>query len=144
MGYFPFAVQADTRKEIELRQIAPIEFGLLAAGQGSASIDARSGGRTTAGIAAALGGMYGQAEFEITGQPGEEVLVLLPQEAAMDHAGAGGSLALGRFLAEPSGILVLDGEGRAKVRVGATAQLGANAAPGHYQGMFTVDARYLR
>src|SRR5262245_28514775 len=101
---FPFSHAAErsltpTRKEISVRQLSPIEFGTVAGSRegGTVTIAAATGMRTVSSSLAAIGGQYGQAEFEISGQPGEEVTVAIPDSIVLDGKDTQGGLTITRL-----------------------------------------------
>ncbi len=139
---------ADTkpvRKEITVRQLSPIEFGAFTSGNsgGTVTIDAKSGGRSSSGGIATLGGNYGQAEFSIEGHPGEEVTIYLPDQLVLDGKGGAGSVRITKLVSEPPAVVMLDPEGRAKVKVGGMLNVSGGAYQGQYNGHFNLDVRYL-
>ncbi len=134
------------RKEITVRQLAPIEFGIVvgSATGGTVTIAASTGMRTVSPSLAELGGQYGQAEFEISGQPGEEVTVIVPESVRMDSQKGHGGLTMEKLSADPSGVVTLGSDGRARVKIGGVLRVPAGVSQGSFQGYFDIDARYLR
>jgi hypothetical protein len=131
------------RKEISVRQLAPIEFGTVAGNGGTVAIAPATGARTVSPSLSALGGQYGQAEFEIIGEPSEEVTVIVPERVAMDNKNGQGGLALEKLAADPAGVVTLDANGRARVKIGGVLHVPPSSAQGSFQGYFDIDARYL-
>ncbi len=138
--------QAAARKRIDIavRQLSPIAFGTFASSDngGTVTIEATSGARITTGAISTLsGGDYGQAEFLIIGQPGEEILVSPPNSVTLGTPG-GGDMVITDFKIMPAEILTIDRDGRAKIKIGGTLKVPGNAAYGSYSSIFTVAVRY--
>ena len=135
------------RAEVTVHQLTPIGFGTFAStGHGGAiTIDAGSGARTLSGSVSTLsGGDYGQAEFIVSGHPGEEILVSPPASTILNSAGTNGDMVITNFKVSPAEIVTLDRQGIAKIKIGGTLKVPGNVLQGKYTGFFNVTARYMR
>jgi len=144
----PIQQHAVVQKRISLivRQSAPIAFGTFASSGngGSLTLNASSGTRSLSGAISALsGGDYGQAEFIITGQPGEEIVITPPVSAILGKAGTGGNMLITDFKINPAEIVTLDGQGTAKIKIGGTLKVPGTVPQGAYSGLFDIEVRYL-
>lgn len=136
------AVATPQRKNLTVRQLSAIEFGAFSVeGPGTITV-APSGARIAGGRAALVySGVTGAAEFEVTGEPGEQIFVMLPVSVNLSR-GNGGSAEISNLTMFPTDPVMLDGRGVARIKVGGTLRVGAQMASGSYSGMFDLDVRY--
>ncbi|MDE3059934.1 MAG: DUF4402 domain-containing protein [Pseudomonadota bacterium] len=131
-----------TRKPLTVRQITPISFGSFTSGSGSITVNANGNHSLTGSVTLLSGSEPEPAEFEILGQPSEEVSVFLPERIAMSTQSGSGSLSVTNLTMIPNATFKLDGTGRARIKVGGTLKINTNTISGPYNGYFDLDVRY--
>jgi len=89
-----------------------------------------------------LGGAFstGAASFTVGGDPLAAFSVTLPASATMTSGVDG--MTVDTFDSEPNGAGQLDVLGSLELTIGATLNVGANQAPGDYNGSFSVTVAY--
>jgi hypothetical protein len=130
------------RKALAIRQLTPISFGTFASERGGTITVSPTGARMRTGSVSIMdSAAAGPAEFEITGQPNEQVQIILPERITLDKSG--GQLPVTGLRAAPDGEVTLDRAGRTRIKVGGTLSVGGQPSPGNYDGLFTIDVRYV-
>ena len=136
---------ASQRKELTVRQLSPISFGAFAStGNGSGSITISPlGMRTISGNVAMLNGNEPQAaEFEILGQPDQEITLFLPERVTLSKISGGSSMTSSGLTVSPSQPVKLDAAGRVRIKVGGTLRVSGFTQAGPYNGYFDINAQY--
>lgn len=122
-----------------------LEFGRVAlAGRsaGAAELAAGTAAVRTDAHLVDLGGARYSATVRVTGQPGARVRLSWPATVTLRASGGGEPVRLDAIESDRQPVLLLDGGGRAELRLGARLIVPAGAE-GDYRGPITVDAEYL-
>ena len=79
--------------------------------------------------------------MRLTGQPGARVRVRWPDRMVLRSTGGGAPLTLDSIRSDRPAVLMLDGGGRAQLRLGARLTVPAGAG-GDYRGPIAIEAEY--
>lgn len=139
-------ISAPKRANLVARQLTPIEFGTFASefAGGAVTITPQNARIPSGSVALVNSGSYGAAEYEIIGNPEEMVIIYLPDRVNLNRNAGGSESVITNLTIYPSETITLDGNGRARVRVGGTLRVSGGVSPGPYNGNFDLDVRYLR
>jgi hypothetical protein len=131
---------------IALTKTQDLDFGVIVsnAGGGTVTLDQSNTISTTGGLVTAQGSVNKQAMFSVSGQPGYQYDVGLPNTPITISAGFGKSMSVGSFKSFPDAAapITLDAGGFSSFDVGATLTVGAAQEPGVYSGTFDVSVAY--
>lgn len=130
-------------RALQLEIHADLSFSKLALtgrGGGSATIDPRGGGKRTGGAMMDLGGMAVSGRGRITGEPGREVRVELPDRVMM-NAPDGGGAELTQFTTDLPPHPVLGADGALEFSFGARLAVKGSGG-GNYRGRIPISVDY--
>ncbi len=140
------AANAQDPNPLQVQRLSDLDFGRtakLGVQSGSVTIDAESGDITAEGGVVFLGGGAHRAKFEITGLPGSPVSVYLPSQLRIfSDQGNGASVRVRKWRYDIDNDGIIAADGKAIVWVGATLLVGKTTPPGHYTGVFQLQATY--
>ncbi|MEQ1688532.1 MAG: DUF4402 domain-containing protein [Sphingopyxis sp.] len=141
----PGTAQSLVLNRLELLNTTPLDFGNLISGPiaGTATINGTTGARTTTGGAVAAGGTPGMAIFYAAGSVNRIFLVFIPNAPITLSNGSGGTMTVSNWTSNGGIVRFLDGNGIRVITIGGRLNVGANQAPGIYNGTFNVTVNYL-
>jgi Domain of unknown function (DUF4402) len=137
-----------------LQNIGELSFGILAPSPvaGTATINAQTGARTTAGGTVAAGGTVSRAQFIGTGTPGRVVTFSLNPSPSIVITNALGpqTMTINQVRVSINGGSpqpvapnhTLPASGNIMIGVGGRLNVAANQAEGEYTGLFTLTMNY--
>lgn len=108
---------------------------------GNAEVDASTGSKRTGGGVVNLGGMAVTGRGRVTGEPGREVRITLPQTVPMTAAD-GAAAELTGFTTDLAGRPTLDGNGELTFSFGARLVLRGGGQGGNYRGRIPISVDY--
>ncbi len=122
-----------------------LDFGVLVASAtaGTASINAATDGRTTAGGTTAAGGAPMAAHFTAAGRIGAIALIALPGSITLTRGGGTETMTVTSISSNGPTLRVFPGSATIDVAVGGTLNVAANQVNGTYAGTFTVNVLYF-
>lgn len=129
-------------RPLQLEIFADLSFSKLAMtgqGGGSATVEPQ-GGKATSGNVIDLGGMAVSGHGRISGEPGREVRVDLPEAVPMT-AGDGSAAQLTQFTTNLPSHPVLNADGTLEFTFGARLVVKGNAG-GNYRGRIPISVDY--
>lgn len=130
---------------LSLVNTSDLEFGALLSGAtaGTVTINPNNDARSTTGgvIAAGSGGQA--AQFLTYGGPRQFIFVTRGPLPVLDRIGGGGSMSVSQLTLNGPVFRFLNSAGLLDLRVGGRLQVGANQAPGVYEGDFQITVTYF-
>jgi len=122
-----------------------LDFGVLIASgtAGTASINASTDARTTAGGATAAGGSPMAAHFTAAGRIGAVALIALPGSITLTRGSGTETMTVSSIASNGPTLRVFPGTATIDVAVGGTLNVAANQVNGIYSGTFTVNVLYF-
>ncbi|MEO1169719.1 MAG: DUF4402 domain-containing protein [Pseudomonadota bacterium] len=152
-GQHAMALAADQAADSEAVIVTPLslvnttdlEFGTLLAGStaGTVVINPNNDARSTTGGVTAAGSGGQAAQFWTYGGPRQFIYVTRGPLPVLDRVGGGGSMNVSRLTLNGSVFRYLNSAGLLDLRVGGTLQVGADQAPGTYEGDFQITVTYF-
>ena len=130
---------------LSLVNTTDLEFGTLLAGPtaGTVIINPNNDARSTTGGVTAAGAGGSAAQFWTYGGPRQFIFVTRGPLPVLDRVGGGGSMNVSQLTLNGSVFRFLNSAGLLDLRVGGTLQVGANQAPGTYEGDFQITVTYF-
>ncbi len=122
-----------------------LDFGVLIASAtaGTASVNASTDARTTAGGTTAAGGAPFAAHFTAAGRIGAIALIALPGSITLTRGGGTETMTVSSIASNGPTLRVFPGTATIDVAVGGTLNVAANQVNGVYTGTFTVNVLYF-
>jgi hypothetical protein len=122
-----------------------LDFGGLisAATAGTATINASTDARTTAGGVTPAGGSPTAAHFTAAGRIGAIALISLPAGITLTRGGGSETMTVSSISSNGATLRLFPGTGTIDVAVGGTLNVAANQVAGSYVGTFTVNILYF-
>ncbi|MGP1283394.1 MAG: DUF4402 domain-containing protein [Parasphingopyxis sp.] len=130
---------------LSLVNTSDLEFGTLLAGPtaGTVVINPNNDARSVTGGVTAAGSGGQAAQFWTYGGPRQFIYVTRGPLPVLDRVGGGGSMAVSQLTLNGSVFRYLSNAGLLDLRVGGRLQVGANQAPGIYEGDFQITVTYF-
>lgn len=130
---------------LQLVNTRDLNFGVLltTGAAGSVSIDPNDDARATTGGVTAAGAGEHAAQFFSYGGPSQFVLVTRGPLPVLQRQGGGASMNVSQLSLNGPVFRFLSNAGVLDLRVGGTLQVGANQAPGEYEGDFRITVTYF-
>lgn len=128
-------------KDFEIESLQELKFGKVIvsnSGNSSIDIDPRTSYKTLTGGAVDMGGVYGPAVFEVSGNTGDKFNILVTGLVKMNPVDQ--RVTITNIRRYPTGILELDNTKKATFSIGGTLNLPASPNPGEYEAGFNVFA----
>ncbi len=128
---------------LAVRKVADLSFGTVLVGASSGKVVLAPFGAVTSsgGVTAVRESQTHPADFLVTGSPGTNFSIALPDQAVLDDA-HGHKMNVTDFTHSHHAHPHLDGDANAKVKVGATLHTAVGQPAGHYQGSFVLLVTY--
>lgn len=123
---------------VSIAPVVGLDFGSITAGNGGTVTVSPAGAFSSSGEVQHLGG-GSAATVTVSGEPGYYYTVELPISAFLNSANA--SMQIENFQLDGPAKRMIDA-GDNTLKIGATANVGANQAPGLYSGSFPVSVSY--
>jgi hypothetical protein len=122
-----------------------LDFGGLisSATAGTATINASTDARTTAGGVTPAGGAPTAAHFIAAGRIGAIALISLPASITLTRGGGSETMTVSSISSNGATLRLFPGAGTIDVAVGGTLNVAANQVSGSYAGTFTVNILYF-
>lgn len=122
-----------------------LDFGtLIASGTaGTATVNASTDARTTAGGTTAAGGSPMAAHFTAAGRIGAVALIALPGSITLTRVAGTETMTVTSISSNGPTLRLFPGTATIDVAVGGTLNVAANQANGTYTGTFTVNVIYF-
>ena len=122
-----------------------LDFGSLisSATAGTATVNASTDARTTAGGVIPAGGAPMAAHFTAAGRVGALALIALPASITVTRGGGSETMTITSLSSNGATLRVLPLTGIIDVAVGGTLNVAANQVAGAYSGTFTVNILYF-
>lgn len=130
---------------LSLVKTEDLDFGsLIASGTaGTATVNASTDARTTAGGVTSAGGTPMAAHFTAAGRVGALALIALPAAIVVTRGGGIETMTITSLSSNGATIRVLPLTGTIDVAVGGTLNVAPNQAAGAYTGTFMVNVLYF-
>ncbi|RED17042.1 DUF4402 domain-containing protein [Parasphingopyxis lamellibrachiae] len=130
---------------LSLVNTSDLEFGALLSGPtaGTVVIDPDNDARSVTGGVTAAGSGGQAAQFWTYGGPRQFIYVTRGPLPVLDRVGGGGSMTVSQLTLNGPVFRYLNGAGLLDLRVGGRLQVGANQAPGIYEGDFQITVTYF-
>ncbi|QLC25693.1 DUF4402 domain-containing protein [Parasphingopyxis algicola] len=152
-GHIGAAHAADDSADSEAVIVTPLslvnttdlEFGTLLAGPtaGTVVINPDSDARSVTGGVTAAGSGGQAAQFWTYGGPLQFIFVTRGPLPVLDRVGGGSSMNVSQLTLNGPVFRFLNNAGLLDLRVGGRLQVGANQAPGVYEGEFQITVTYF-
>lgn len=122
-----------------------LDFGGLisSATAGTATINASTDARTTAGGVTPAGGSPMAAHFTAAGRVGAIALIALPASILLTRGGGSETMTVGSISSNGATLRLFPATGVIDVAVGGTLNVAANQVAGNYAGTFTINVLYF-
>ena len=122
-----------------------LDFGGLISSPtaGTATINASTDARTTAGGVSPAGGSPTAAHFTAAGRIGAIALISLPASITLTRGGGSETMTVSSISSNGATLRLFPGTGTIDVAVGGTLNVAANQVAGNYAGTFTVNILYF-
>lgn len=122
-----------------------LDFGSLVASgtAGTATINASTDARTTAGGVTPAGGSPMAAHFTAAGRIGAIALIALPAAITVTRGGGSETMTITSISSNGATLRLFPGTATIDVAVGGTLNVAANQAAGNYTGTFVVNVFYF-
>ena len=122
-----------------------LDFGSLVASgtAGTATINASTDARTTAGGVTPAGGSPMAAHFTAAGRIGAIALIALPASITVIRGGGSETMSITSISSNGATLRIFPGTATIDVAVGGTLNVAANQTAGAYTGTFTVNVFYF-
>jgi uncharacterized protein DUF4402 len=130
---------------LSLVNTSDLEFGALLSGPtaGAVVIDPNNDARSVTGGVTAAGSGGQAAQFWTYGGPRQFIYVTRGPLPVLDRVGGGGNMNVTQLTLNGPVFRYLSGAGLLDLRVGGRLQVGANQAPGVYEGDFQITVTYF-
>jgi len=140
LGAAPAPAKPPASTPLAVTPLADLRFGTVAlagSGAGWVAVPPAGAAVTVGGDLVALGGDRGSALFEVKGMPHCVFQIALPQRLKLAN-----QVTITQLLSDPEWSGVLDGDGRATVRVGGRLEVGKQANNGRQSATLQMEVRY--
>ncbi len=135
-----------SRRPLAVEVVSPLEIGNVTTDGilvGVVVLDPRTGQKTARGGAIDLSGYHSPAIFRVIGEPNARFVITLPHRVEMSYEGeSAGSVVLTEFRSDPSRLGMLNANGEAIIRVGATLKLPPATDRSLVRGDFSIFVDY--
>lgn len=130
---------------LSLVNTSDLEFGALLSGPtaGTVVINPNNDARSVTGGVTAAGSGGQAAQFWTYGGPLQYIYVTRGPLPVLDRVGGGGSMNVSQLTLNGPVFRYLSNAGLLDLRVGGRLQVGANQAPGVYEGDFQITVTYF-
>jgi hypothetical protein len=128
---------------LAVSKVADLDFGIIIAGRSAGKVVLSPSGTETGhdGATAVSGSQAHPADFLVAGSPHTSFSVALPDQAVLDDS-HGHTLKVTDFTHSHPTHPHLDGNGRTRVKVGATLHTAVGQPAGQYKGSFVLLVTY--